>query len=124
MIYDEPSRSLKPRELARLSFRRTMELGIAASLAGGIGGAVVSVDTATRAQAPWLLGIPILLGLVLASFFFLRRQSPADAALERFARDIRAKRKAGRRPAALSRTFVTVVALVACLFAIIVARRL
>jgi hypothetical protein len=124
MIYDAASRKLKTRALARLSFRRTMELAIAASIAGGVAGTVVSVDVATRAREPWLLGIPVLGGLAMAAVFYRRWRSSPDAAIERFARDIRAKRKAGKSPAALSRAFVIMVGVIACAFAIAVAGRL
>ena len=109
LIYDEPSRKLKTRELARLAFRRTMALGMVATIAGGLAGAIGARDLATRSHAPCLLVLPILIVLPVGAVFYLRWRSPPASAVERFTRDIRSKRKAGDTAAALSRTFVAMV---------------
>ena len=121
MVYDKASRELKAGELARLIFRRTMELAMVGTAAGGIAAVVGSADLAMRANQPTLLGIPIAIAAVLGMAFYLRWRSPPEQAVERIRRNVRSKRKAGDKPAALSRAFVLVAGGLALMFALLVA---
>ena len=109
MIFDESSRALAAPELARLGFRRNMEIGMLAALGGGL---------AVVVGLPWRFGvwptelkpvffsIPLALIIALEAFFFVLWRWPPSAAVGRFARAIERKRQAGARVGALSRAFV------------------
>ncbi len=121
MFYEESSRTLEATELARLAFRRNMELGMLAVLGGGLAAALglpLRLNVASAVK-PILVAAPLGLAALLEVVFFMLRRSPSSGAIERFSRAIEARRQAGARVAALSRTFIVLAGVLAFVFALV-----
>ena len=110
MIYDERVSALPAAQLALIVFRRNLELATASVIAAGI---AMAIGLPLRLRHP-PIGVrifPLVLAGAIALVFVRLMRSPPAPTLERFAKVIDERRKAGVKVGAVSRRFIALATL-------------